>query len=59
MKNGMKSMDMLAHVIECDGESRLSKDARCEFDDITDNEREMIIKYVFEEQRRRMSGGER
>ncbi|MEE3467731.1 MAG: flagellar brake protein [Eubacterium sp.] len=62
MQNGVMPMKFMAHVIDCDqsDDSReKATDARCEFDGVTNREREMIVKYVFEEQRRRMSGGER
>ncbi|MBR6228233.1 MAG: flagellar brake protein [Eubacterium sp.] len=59
MQRGVESFRAFSHVVECTGESRNSKDARCEFESITNREQEMIVKYVFEEQRRRMSGGER
>lgn len=62
MKNGETSMQLMAHVIDCDKSEDLrsaTSDARCEFDSIDNRQRERIVKYVFEEQRRRMSGGER
>ena len=62
LQKGVLPMKVLAHVIDCERsvDSRSSAcDARCEFDGVTNNEREIIVKYVFEEQRRRMSGGER
>ena len=62
LQNGVHPMKIMAHVIDCDysDDSRAkATDARLEFDGVTNREREMIVKYVFEEQRRRMSGGER
>ena len=59
LQSGVIPFRVFAHVVECTGESRNSKDARLEFEAITNKEQEMIVKYVFEEQRRRMSGGER
>ncbi len=62
MQNGVTPMKFMAHVVDCDSSDdtrEKSTDARCEFDGVTNREREMIVKYVFEEQRRRMSGGER
>ncbi len=62
LQKGVLPMKVMAHVIDCEksDDSRASAcDARCEFDGITNGEREIIVKYVFEEQRRRMSGGER
>ena len=62
LQKGVLPMKVMAHVIDCEKsvDSRAAAcDARCEFDGITNNEREIIVKYVFEEQRRRMSGGER
>ncbi|MBO6108815.1 MAG: flagellar brake protein [Eubacterium sp.] len=59
---GAASMKMMAHVIESSKSMDMrssSADVRCEFDSIDNREREDIVKYVFEEQRRRMSGGER
>ncbi|MBO4395872.1 MAG: flagellar brake protein [Eubacterium sp.] len=62
MKSGVVSMEIMAHVIES-GRSEdtrsTSSDVRCEFDSLTNQERERIVKYVFEEQRRRMAGGDR
>ena len=57
LKNGVVPMRVFSHVIDCTGESINSKDVRCEFDSIGNKERELVVKYVFEEQRRRMSGG--
>ena len=58
----LKAMKTMAHVIDS-GRSEdtrsMTNDARCEFDSVTNQERERIVKYVFEEQRRRMSGGDR
>ena len=62
LQKGVLPMKVMAHVIDCEKsvDSRAaSSGARCEFDGITNGEREIIVKYVFEEQRRRMSGGER
>ena len=62
MKNGMRKMMLMAHVIDCDRSEDAranAADARCEFESISDKERELIVKYVFEEQRRRMSGGQK
>ena len=57
LKSGMVSLKIFSHIIECTGESATLKISRCEFDSISAKERELIVKYVFEEQRRRMSGG--
>ena len=57
LKTGVVPMRVFSHVIECTGDRPDSKDVRCEFDSIGNKERELIVKYVFEEQRRRMSGG--
>ena len=57
LKNGVVPMKVFSHVIDCTGDRPDSKDVRCEFDSIGPKERELVVKYVFEEQRRRMSGG--
>ena len=62
MKAGMIKMVTMAHVIESwkSNDARSSAEVtRCEFDHLQNRERERIVKYVFEEQRRRMSGGDR
>ncbi len=59
LQKGVLPMKVMAHVIDCERSLDSKCDARCEFDGVTNNEREVIVKYVFEEQRRRMSGGER
>ena len=61
-RNGVVNLTTMAHVIDSDRSEdtrSLSADVRCEFDSLTNREREKIVKYVFEEQRRRMSGGDR
>ena len=57
LQSGVVPMKFDAQVIICDRSpnSAMSYDTRCEFVSIRDKEREMIVKYVFEEQRRRMS----
>lgn len=56
LQSGMVILKVYFQVIACvhyEG-SRIAYEVRGEFKDIKDSEREIVIKYVFEEQRRRM-----
>lgn len=61
LKAGIVPLRSFAHVISSEGRGGSAADfaARCEFDELTARQREQIVKFVFEEQRRRMSGGEK
>lgn len=56
LESGIIPIKVFAKVISCSffEESRMQFEIRAEFVDITDNDREYIIKFVFEEQRRRL-----
>lgn len=55
-QKGVVPITFVTNVISCGrrAESLTVYEVRGEFENVTDNERETIIKYVFEEQRRRM-----
>ena len=56
LKSGIVPLTFFARVIACmnyEG-SRIAFEVRGEFINIEDAEREIVVKYVFEEQRRRL-----
>lgn len=55
-QNGIRPIKAILKIVDCayfEG-SRIAYEMRGEFKDITEDEREIVVKYVFEEQRRRM-----
>lgn len=56
LQSGIVPLTFMMQVIACVHykENRIAYEIRGEFLDVKDSEREMVIKYVFEEQRRRM-----
>ncbi|MBQ6538371.1 MAG: flagellar brake protein [Eubacterium sp.] len=61
ISTGFETLTFFARVIESTENMKMLKtfDTRCEFLSMSGRERELIVKFVFEQQRKKMSGGDR